>query len=233
MSDQELREIVAKLAISQAKTDEQLKETDKQLKETDKQLKEASKQMKERYEYLSQLMKDGEKRRKKSEEDFNKRMEKLEKKLDKIGAMVGGISNNQGDVAEEYFVNSLKDKLKLGYLKFDYLVPNYIIEGKSIKDEYDILLINGDSVAIVEVKYKIHPNDLDKLPKKIKNLKQLPQYKNYKVYAGVAGFNVSKETIKQAKQRGYFILQRKGDIIQSYTEELKAAWVVNISRYFN
>lgn len=39
MTDNELRELVAGLAVSQAKTDELMKETDKQMKETDVQIK--------------------------------------------------------------------------------------------------------------------------------------------------------------------------------------------------
>lgn len=186
MTDQELKDLVASLAVSQAETEKRFKETDKQFKETDKQLK-------------------------------------------KLGVLLGNIGNNQGDVAEEYFINSLKDKLKVANMDFDYLIPNYVIEGKKIQDEYDILLVNGESAAIIEVKYKVHPSDLKKLPKKIANLKKLPQYKGYKVYAGIAGFKIPKEIIEQATKQGYFVLQRKGDVIQTYADNLKAAWDINPS----
>jgi hypothetical protein len=180
MTDQELKDLVASLAIEQKKTDEQMRKTDEQLKKTDE-------------------------------------------RLNKIASIVGGISNNQGDVAEEYFINSLKDKLRIGNLDFDYLIPNYVIKGRDIKDEYDILLVNGESVAIVEVKYKVHPNDILKLEKKIENLKKLPQYKNYKVYAGIAGFYIPDTLIEEIVKQGYFVLQRKGEIIESYTDNLKVA----------
>ena len=44
MTDEELKELVANLAVAQRETDRQLKETDRQLKETDRQLR---KQLKE------------------------------------------------------------------------------------------------------------------------------------------------------------------------------------------
>ena len=47
MTDDELKQLVASLAIDQKKTDKQFKETDKQIKKTDKQIKETSKQLKE------------------------------------------------------------------------------------------------------------------------------------------------------------------------------------------
>ena len=202
MTDQELKELVASLAVDtkemkmlQKKTDEQLKKTDEQLKKTDEQLKKTDEQLK-----------------------------KTDEKLNRIASMVGSISNNQGDVAEEYFVNSLEEYLKVGTIDFDYIIPNFKAKrGHNILAEYDILLVNDESVAIVEVKYKAHLKDLDNLAKKIEQLKNLPQYKNYKVYAGLATFYATDELIKKAEKMGYFILQRKGDIMITHSEHLKAA----------
>ena len=104
--------------------------------------------------------------------------------------------------------------LRVGEIDFDFLVPNFKAKrGRRVLAEYDILLVNGESVAIVEVKYKAHLNDLEKLPQKIEELKNLPQYRNYIVYAGIATFHASDELIEKAEASGYFILQRKGDVI--------------------
>jgi len=46
---------------------------------------------------------------------------------------------------------------------------------------------------------------------------------NSGIYAGVAGFYVPSEVIEMAKTKGFFVLQRKGDVVQSYTDNLKAA----------
>jgi len=97
-------------------------------------------------------------------------------------------------------------------VEFKTQIGNGII---AINNEFDILLVNGESVAIVEVKYKVHPKDLEKLPSKIEHLKLMPQYKGYKVYPGVAGFYVPNEVIEIAKT--------KCGVIQSYTENLKVA----------
>ena len=150
----------------------------------------------------------------------DEQIEKMSKRLDRLGVLVGNISNNQGDVAEEYFVNSLKDVLEIGDLHFDYLLQNVRLQTKKINDEFDILLVNGESVAIIEVKYKVHPKVIDSLDKKIEHLKLMKEYNNYKIYAGVAGFYVPDEVIEKAKEKGYFVLKRKGNIIQEYTDNL-------------
>ena len=164
----------------------------------------------------------------KTDEQLKKTDEQLKKtdeKLDRLAKIVGGISHNQGDVAEEYFANSLVDSLDnfLG-MSFDAIQRNIIIEPKKgFEEEYDILLVNGNSIAIVEVKYKVHKNDIKKLPKKIATLKKLSLYKNYKIYAGIAGFHISKEAKQEALKNGFFVLQRKGKVMQTFVKNLKSS----------
>jgi hypothetical protein len=205
MTDQELKDLVASLAISQKETDRQIDKTGKQIQELRESQKETDRQLQEADEYL-----------KKSSIEFEKRIKKLEK-------LVGGIGNNQGDAAEEYFINSLEKKLQIGRIKFDYLVPNYVIKSKRIRDEYDILLVNKDTIAIIEVKYKFHIDDLDTLPKKLANLKQFSPYKNHTIYAGIAGFNIPDDVVEEALKRGYFVLKRSGEVIERFKKELLEA----------
>ena len=219
MTDKELKDLVASLAVESKKTEQLIKE----LRESQKETGQLIKELRESQEQTDEQLKQTSQNLIKSQDAFDKRMQKLDEKLEKIGRMVGAIGNNQGDVAEEYFVNSLKKRLKIGVMEFDYLVPNYIIESKHTQDEYDILLVNGDVVAAIEVKYKFHINDLDKLPKKIENLKNIPQYKNYKIYIGIAGFHISNDVVKEALKRGYFVLKRSGDVIETFGEELLVA----------
>ena len=95
-------------------------------------------------------------------------------------------------------------------IKFDFLVKNFRAEkGRKILAEYDILLVNGKSVAIIEVKYKVHPSDLEKLPAKIDSIRNLPQYDGYEVYAGLAGFYVPDEVIKQAEKKVILYFKEK------------------------
>ena len=154
----------------------------------------------------------------------DEKIDRIASKIDRIASLVGNISNNQGDVTEEYFINSLEESLRVGTIDFDYIISNFKVKkGHRTLAEYDILLVNTKSVAIIEVKYKAHLNDLYKLPKKIEQLKNLPQYKNYKIYAGIATFYATDELIDRAKELGYFILQRKGDIVITHSKNLKAA----------
>ncbi|SHO80389.1 hypothetical protein MNB_SV-15-661 [hydrothermal vent metagenome] len=131
--------------------------------------------------------------------------------------MVGNISNNQGDIAEEFFWNSISSNPTLNGIKYDYADKNRHKKIGNIEDEYDILLVNGKDVAIIETKYKAHTSDVEKLiTKKYENFRKLyPEYSNYKHHLGLASFNINEDVKELALKNGVMILQRKGDIIET------------------
>ena len=166
MTDDELKALVAGLAIAQKATDEQMKRTDE--------------------------------------------------KLERIGINLGNIGKNQGDVAEEFFFQSLIKDNHLGKIHFDDVVKNMEKHRGQIQEEYDLVMTNGDAIAVIEVKYKAHTNDLDKLDRKMKHFKKLfPIYQNYKQYGAIASFHINDEAKKEALSRGYFVLQRSGDLVHT------------------
>jgi len=208
MTDDELKALVASLAISQDRTDEQMKRTDEQIqlnaiaqKATDEQMKRTDEQI--QLNAIAQKVTD-------------EQMKRTDEKLERIGISLGNISNNQGDVAEEFFLNSLLKDNHLGDIHFDDIVKNMEKHRGSIQEEYDLVMTNGDAIGIVEVKYKAHENDLDKLDRKMKNFKKLfPIYQNFKQYGAIASFHINDAAKKEALRRGYFVLQRSGDIMHT------------------
>jgi hypothetical protein len=142
---------------------------------------------------------------------------KSDRRLDKVAKLVGNISNNQGDIAEEFFYNSLKAKPSMAGINYDYIDKNVTRSKNKIEDEYDILLVNGKDVAIVEVKYKAHENDVERLiNKKYENFKKLyPEYKDYNHHLGLASFNMNDDVKELASKNNVILLQRKGDLIET------------------
>ena len=214
MSDKELKELIASLAVesqktieaigelrqAQAKTDKQLAKTDEQLAKTDEQLAKTDKQLAKTDEQLRTSQKD------------------VDNEIKKLSKYIGNIGTNQGDVAEEFFVNSLSSTLELGNIHYDELYKNMYKKTKKAEGEFDIVLINGKDIAIIETKYKAHLEDLqDLIHKKHDNFKKLyPQYNNYNHHLGLASFNISDDIKQEALRNKVMILQRKGDIVQTF-----------------
>jgi len=137
-------------------------------------------------------------------------------KLDKVSELLGNIGQNQGDVAEEFFFNSLAKDTHLGMIHFDDISKNEYKQRGKIQEEYDIVMTNENAIGIVEVKYKAHENDLNKLERKMRNFKKLfPIYGNYKLYGAIASFHINDEAKKEALVRGFFVLQRTGEVVHT------------------
>ena len=172
---------------------------------------------KERAEHDAKLAKEKaefEEKRLKEKADFDERMKKLEKQI-------GGIGNNNGLIAEEYFFNSFeKGKKNFFGENFDDIRKN--IKGLKIDDEYDILLINGQSIGIVEIKYKAHENDIPKILKKAETFREnFADYKNKKVYLGLATMAFYPDLEDECIKNGIAIVKQVGDTVVIYDEHLK------------
>ena len=184
MTDQELKDLVASLAIDSKNLHAAQMETRKQIEATSEQMK------------------------------HNDKM--LTDKLNRMGITLGNVTNNQGDVAEEFFFNSLANAPHLGSIYFDDIEKNGHKRRGKTEEEYDLIMTNGDVVGIVEVKYKAHENDLDRLDRKMQNFKKLfPIYQNYKQYGAIASFHINDDAKEAALSRGYFVLQRSGDVVHT------------------
>jgi hypothetical protein len=143
--------------------------------------------------------------------------------IKEIGRRMGAMASNQGDVAEEFFFNSLDAKPQIGEITFDSVTPNQIFSRKGKQSEFDIVMVNGQSVALIEVKYKAHISDLDQVQSQVEAYRQWrPEHKDYKIYTGLAGFSVPPDVVKEAKERGLFVLKRAGDVVEAEAAGMRA-----------
>ena len=154
---------------------------------------------------------------KESREEYDRRMKKFEETM-------GAWSNNHGSFAEEYFFNSF-DKGKHTFFgeKFDEIEKNVKGIKKGFKDEYDILLINGTSIGIVEVKFTAHINDLLKTVRKAETFRaNFPEYKNHKIYLGLATMSFYPALEQECISKGIAVIKQAGDTVVINDAHLKA-----------
>jgi multidrug efflux pump subunit AcrA (membrane-fusion protein) len=202
MTDDELRDLVASLAASHAKTDAKLdrlaeaqSRTDAQLAMTDAQLAKTD----------AQLAK------------TDAQLAKTDAKLNRLAEMYGGVGNNQGKVAEEFYYNSLRHRPELNGIAFDFIEKNVTRSKGGLEEEYDLLLVNGADVFIVEVKYRLHPRDIDRLVgrKRTNFTKLFPEYREYRLHLALATFAADDEVKQLALEQGVTVLQRRGELIET------------------
>lgn len=186
MTDQELKDLVASLAIGNKELREAQLKTDEQMRQMQMQMQQSQ--------------------------------AKTDEQIKRVSKDLGNIGNSQGMIAEEFFYNSLAHTQTLAGIHYDFIDKNMTRRAGSVEDEFDIVMINGKDVAIIEVKYKAREADLTRLiTKKYENFKKLfPMYKNYKHHLVLATFGLYDDLKEKALAQGVTLLQRKGDLIESF-----------------
>jgi len=201
----DIKEMFAELREAQKKTDQQIEKTDRQIEATNRQMEKTDRQM----EATNRHMEETDRR-------FNEKWDKLCEKL-------GGITDNIGYHAEQFFQNVFREKLEFGGIKYDRMVPNLKYRGNKDEVEFDIALINGDSIALIEVKHRIHLKSVKEIAEnKIEKFRKFfHEFKDYNAYLGIVGFSFCDGVLDLAGRYGIGIARQVGDSVEISTEKLK------------
>ena len=222
----ELREQMVELSVQTAETDKRLNELREQTAETDKRLNELSVQTAETDKRLNELREQTAETDKRLNE-LREQTAETDKRLNKL--MTGNESmqsfiKNDADACEQRFVESLdSNDLIVAGVKFYEIHSNVRkkLGGKNI--ELDALLINGDSVAIMEVKKKLHLNDVvkvrDNLIGRFRYL--FPEHQAKRLLALVAGESINADAKDQALEAGFVVLSFKASELQMQTQQAR------------
>lgn len=142
---------------------------------------------------------------------------KTDAKLNRLAELYGGAANNQGQVPEEFFFNSLKHRPELAGVRFDFIDKNVTRSRDGLEDEYDLLLVAEEDVCLIEVKYRLHAKDIDDLlNRKLGNFRTLfPEYRQRRLHLALATFSADDDLKRLAMERGVAVLQRRGRVIET------------------
>ena len=140
-----------------------------------------------------------------------------------------GIGESNGMFTEEYFHNSLKNSMSFAGINFDEIDRGLKKtlkkpDGNKLQGEYDVIMYNGDSIALIEIKYRGRKIHVDKLITKMtNNFKELfPKYANYKFYLGIASMAFEEGAVEEALEKGVGILRPKGESVEIIDHHVRA-----------
>lgn len=188
MTDDELKALVARIAVSQDRTDEQLKA------------------LAARVDKIAA-----------AQDRTDAQLARTDAKLDRLAEMYGGVSKDQGALAADFFFNALAANPVLGGERFDFVGRIGTRWRAGVEDHFHALLVNDGTVYIVEVKYEAHEKDLRwLLDVKAANFSYLfPEYADHEQHFALAAFHIHDDLKSTALEQGVTVLQRKGDLIES------------------
>jgi hypothetical protein len=145
-----------------------------------------------------------------------------DRRMNNMNKIVGAWSNNHGEFAEEYFFNSFENGNRYFFgEKYDSIKKN--LKGVANDDEYDILLINGKSVCIVEIKFKARHDHVAKVINKAQSFRQnFPTYASHRVFLAFASLNFTSDVEEDVKNNGIAVIKQVGDNVVVYDDNLRA-----------
>ena len=166
-----------------------------------------------------------EKRIKEEKANIDKQIADTDKKIAATNKQIGGMGNNNGDFAQEFFFNALyHGNRKLFGQEFHDVMPEVRRYSKKggLKSEFDIMLFNGQSICIVEVKYKADTDDVANVLKKEASFRaNFPEYANKSLYLALASLSFHKKVEKECRKQGVAIMKQLGKTIEVFDENLK------------
>ena len=167
-----------------------------------------------------------EKRSAESRAEYERYSADVSRKIREISDMIGGVSNSNGMFAEEFFLNAidLGDKKLFGE-QFHECISYARRHNKALrlKIENDLILVNGDSVALIEIKYKARKEDVQKMIDILPRFRALyPEYKNHRIYLGLAAMSFEKGVEKECIEKGVAIVKQVGNAVVLDDEHVKA-----------
>ena len=197
----ETQKNLKELSVSQKETDQQIKKFSEELqashKETDQQIKKFAEELSASQKELQASQKETDKQLKKTDARFNSQWGKLVESL--VEGKLVEILNERG-----IEVRQTAQRVEVSYREKD---------GKIKRKEFDILVVNGTEIVVVEVKTTLRPSDVSYFLEALKGFKQYcPQYQSHAVYGAVAYLRSdAKAASYSSEDKGLFVIRATGD----------------------
>jgi len=223
MTDQELKDLFASLAEKQKETWAQI-EAERKAREEER---EANYKVREEERKAQELQREAERKVREEERAAARREEERIKK--EIWAEMGGIGRRNGEFAENLFFHSLEKSKTFAGVHFDIVSNKFkkaqkMPNGIKLEDQFDIVMLNDNAVAIIEVKYSAQSDDpKEMIERKVPNFRTLfSDYADFKIYLGLGSFSFDERTVREAKKLGIGLLKVSGDMVEYKTDWVRA-----------
>ena len=146
--------------------------------------------------------------RKKTEQSFRE----LQKSLNQAN---GNFNNKWGTFMENLIQGDVVRLLNERNIQVETIIRNIskARPDKTMIVEFDLVALNGEEIVVVEVKTTLTGSKINAFIKKLEDFKKLvPIYKDKKVYGMVAHLGDYNNAVKEAQEKGLFVIKAPGGV---------------------
>jgi hypothetical protein len=204
MTDQELKDLVASLAVQSQKAEREMGEIRQLFKETEAQLKETD-------------VKETDVQLKKTDVKLKELAESSSKQFKELGKQIGGLGNKFGSFTEGLALPSVE---RLLYTKFkaDIFLKN--IRKRMGEDAFEVDgfgYSNGkrNKGFVVEVKSHLDKRAIEQMQKTMHNFrKYFPQFADKILYGVLAAAEARKDNLEAAYKAGFYVVMFHDELMR-------------------
>ncbi len=141
-----------------------------------------------------------------------------------VSKQYGAYINNQGLQAEDFFIKGLKKKrLRVVGIQFDDISPRQVRQRNRGGIELDAMLTNGEYVALLEVKMKVHVNDVeDVFQKRILAFRDFfREHRDKSLLVLLGGNSFNSDALRKACDYGFICLTPDNQDLHVEAEEFR------------
>ena len=196
MTDNELKALVASLAVIQKETEKQIQETEKQLQETDSQIKKMSEEMAASKKEVDKQLK-----------ETDKQLKETDKQLKELGKQIGGLGQKFGSFTEGLALPSMQ-KILRDQFQMEVISPSVRVKKAGEEIEIDVLAYANSAINkayVVEVKSHLRQEGIIQLEQIIQKFRYFfPEHKDKKLYGILAAVDMSDTLKKRVLSSGFY-----------------------------
>lgn len=149
-----------------------------------------------------------------------KRIKETERIVRDVSTNIGGLNNNIGEVAEDYFLGAFGNLPELAGIKVKAADSLQRRVGK-LSGQFDIVVFGDTANILVEVKHKLREKDVIRFCEKIfPSFKRLyPEHCKVKLFGALAGMTIDDDALNQALDLGLLVFTQTGQKIRLLNPE--------------
>jgi len=214
MTDQELKDLVTQLAVSQRETVEFQRKMDEYQRETAEFQRETTKHKHKMDEYQRETTK-----HKHKMDEYQRETAKMQretaKQIKELGKQIGGLGRKFGSFTEGLALPSMQKILRKQF-KMEVISPSVRVKKQGKEMEIDVLAYANshiNKVYITEVKSHLREEGINQLLDMVQKFRFFfPEHKDKQVFAILAAVEMSKTLKKRALSLGFYTASIKEDL---------------------
>ena len=151
-------------------------------------------------------------------QETREHMEETDRQMKETNRKIGELGNRFGELAEHLVAPSIKEKFNALHFTFDTVSQNVQISDASKRcvAEIDLMLENGDTVMVVEVKAKPQQKDVDEHVQRLEVLRRRADARHdiRKFQGAIAGAIMNESVRDYAHKTGFYVIEQTGDTVK-------------------